>query len=265
MKMNVPVTGPNTKFRQWKNRFLDFLSLKAAYSIPQLAMRELSAYLDESDQSYLFALLRHVVGDNKRADHAVRCIIAARPDCGDVAWEILCERLDARSFVRSHALLDYIILRQRPGHTLTEYVHFMRQSFDEYNETCQMIDGSSAIHPHNLGLLMLRGISSSSQYGQAKQCAINAVDTYYLVSANEIMANILHLAQNMEEELLPSADPSSKPPTPAPPICAFMAAGRASYGGRHNTRGDRSRRGPLPNKCSGCGERPHHVLLHSLR
>jgi hypothetical protein len=67
--------------------------------------------------------------------------------------------LDARSFARSLALLDNIMLRQRPGQTVTEYVNFMRQSFDDYNETCQMIDGSAAIHPHNLGLLMLRGIS----------------------------------------------------------------------------------------------------------
>jgi hypothetical protein len=30
MKMNVPVMGPNTKFRHWKNGLFDFLSLKAA-------------------------------------------------------------------------------------------------------------------------------------------------------------------------------------------------------------------------------------------
>jgi hypothetical protein len=77
----------------------------------------------------------------------------------------------------------------------------MRQSFDDYNEKCQMIDGSAAIHPHNFGLLMLRGISTSSQYGHAKKCAINAFDTDYLLSADEVMASIMHLAQNMEEEL----------------------------------------------------------------
>jgi hypothetical protein len=44
----------------------------------------------------------------------------------------------------------------------------MRQTFDDYNETCHMVDGSAAIHPHNLGMLMLRGISSTGPYGQAK-------------------------------------------------------------------------------------------------
>jgi hypothetical protein len=179
MRMNVLVMGPITEFRHWKNRFLDFLSLKAAYLIPQHALREYGAYLDENAQSYAFALLHHAVGDSTRADQAVRCITASRPDCGADAWEILGERLDARSFARSLAPLDNIMLRQRPGHSVTEYVPFMWQSFDDYNETCQMIDGSAVIHPHNLGLLILRGISSSCLYGQAKQCAINAFDTDY--------------------------------------------------------------------------------------
>jgi hypothetical protein len=42
----------------------------------------------------------------------------------------------------------------------------MRQTFDDYNETCQMVDGSAAIiQPHNLGLLMLRGITSTGPFG----------------------------------------------------------------------------------------------------
>jgi hypothetical protein len=40
MKMLVPTTGPNSDF-------LNFLSLKAAYLIPQLAIRESGAWLDE--------------------------------------------------------------------------------------------------------------------------------------------------------------------------------------------------------------------------
>jgi hypothetical protein len=76
----------------------------------------------------------------------------------------------------------------------------MRQNFDEYNETCEMIDSSASIHPHNMGLLMLRGISSTCHFGQAKHCVINALDTNSLLSADEVMANILHMAQNMDDE-----------------------------------------------------------------
>jgi hypothetical protein len=75
-----------------------------------------------------------------------------------------------------------------------EYVHYMRHTFDDYNETCEMIDGSTAIHPHHLGLMMLHDISSNGPVAQATQCVINAFDTNYLLSANEVMANILHLA-----------------------------------------------------------------------
>jgi hypothetical protein len=88
----------------------------------------------------------------------------------------------------------------------------MRHAVDDYNETSQLIDGSADIHPHNLGLLMLRVISSTGPFGQAKQCVINAFDTDYLLSADEVMANILHPAHNMDEEVntprMPAPDTS---------------------------------------------------------
>jgi hypothetical protein len=46
------------------------------------------------------------------------------------------------------------------------------------------------------------------------------------------MANILHLAPNMEEEL-PGADIPAHDGPPSP-ISAFVAAGRGSHGGRSN-------------------------------
>jgi hypothetical protein len=92
------------------------------------------------------------------------------------------------------------MLKQRHRQSLNDYVHFMRQTFDEYNETCQTVDGSAAIHPHNLDPLMLRGISSTGPFGQAKQRVITAFDTDYLLLVDEVMANILHLAHNMDKE-----------------------------------------------------------------
>jgi hypothetical protein len=46
MNMSVPTMGPNSDFKQWKRNFLNFLNfifLKAAYLIPQLAIRESGA------------------------------------------------------------------------------------------------------------------------------------------------------------------------------------------------------------------------------
>jgi hypothetical protein len=135
----------------------------------------------------------------------------------------------------------------------------MRQTFDDYNETRELVDGSAAIHPHNLGILMLRSISSNGPFGHAKLGGINAFDTNYLPSADEVMANILHLACNMDEEV--NAPGMSAPDTSTPPISAFVVFGRGSNN-RHgqNSRGTRGGRS-LPNKCNTCGSMNH--ILYS--
>jgi hypothetical protein len=223
--------------------------------IPELAIRESGVWLDEQAQRYAYALLLHAANENKRVDHAVKCVSAARPDCATKAWDIMCERLDCRSFSRSLSVLDNLVPMQRLGHSLTDYVDFMRQTSDDYNETCELIDGAAAIHPHNLGLLMLRGISCTGPFGHAKQCVINAFDTNYLLSADEVMASILHPAQNMDEEV---STPGLPAPDMSPPhISAFVVAGRGSNISRgHSPRGPRGGRGLL-NKCSACGSMDH--------
>jgi hypothetical protein len=100
-------------------------------------------------------------------------------------------------------------------------------------------------------MLMLRGISSNGAFGQAKQCVINAFDTNYLMSADEVMASIIHLARNMDEEVTALGLPA--PDTSAPPISAFVGS---NSGRGHNSRGTRGGRG-LPNKCSVCGSLNH--------
>jgi hypothetical protein len=80
-------------------------------------------------------------------------------------------------------------------------------------------------------------------------------DTDYLLSADEVMASILHMAQNMDEELPAPAMPA--PDGPTPPIFAFVVACRGSNSGRgHNPRGAHGGRG-MPNKCSACGSLNH--------
>jgi hypothetical protein len=187
----------------------------------------------------------------------MQCISRARPNSTTAAWDIMCERLDCTSFALSLSQLDNLMLRQRHGQSLNDYVHFKRQTVDDYNEICELIGGSAAIHPHNLGLLMLRGISSTGPFSQAKQCVINAFDTDYLMSADEVMAIIPHLAHNMDEEVSASGAPA--PDTSPPPISPFVADGRGSHSGRgHNPRGPRGGRG-LPNKCSACGSLDHTI------
>jgi hypothetical protein len=197
-------------------------------------------------------MLLHATSDNKRAEQAVKCVSAARFDCATAAWDIMCERLDIRSFSRSLSLLDNLMFRQRPGQSLTEYVHFMRQTFDEYNEPCEMINGSAAIHRHNLGLLMLRGISITGHFGHAKQCVINAFDTNYFLPADEVMANILHLAENMDEDVAtPGQQALTALPLSSAPLSMLVAVPIADAGTTHVALA------VVPNKCSACGSLNH--------
>lgn len=190
--------------------------------------------------------LRDAQREPPRDDHSI--------DYATATWDTMCERLDSKSFARSLSLLDNLTLKQRPGQSLIDYVHFMRQTFYDYNETCQRIDGSAAIHPHNLGLIVLRGISSTGPFGEAKQCLINAFDTGYLLSADEVIDNILYLAHNMDEEI--TTPGALAPDTSPPPISAFVVDGRGSHSGRgHTPRGGRG----LPNKCYACGSLDHFM------
>jgi hypothetical protein len=101
---------------------------------------------------------------------------------------------------------------------------------------------------------MLRGIFNTGPFGQAKQCVITAFDTNYMLLAHEVMANILHLAHNTDEDDAPGA---TAPDTSPPPISAFVAAGRGSHIGRgHPPRGPRGGRG-LPNKFNACVSMDH--------
>jgi hypothetical protein len=126
MKMSVPIMGPIADFKQWKMTFLDFLSIKAAYLIPNMAIRDSGVWLDEQAQHYTYTLRLHAANANQRADQAMKCVFPARPDCAAAAWNILCERLDCRSFARSLSLLENLMVRQRHGQSLCDYVHSTR-------------------------------------------------------------------------------------------------------------------------------------------
>jgi hypothetical protein len=76
-----------------------------------------------------------------------------------------------------------------------------------------------------------------------------------LLSADEVMANILHLAQNMDEALPAPAMPALDGPTP--PICSCVNVSRGSNCGHgHNPLGTRGGRG-MPMKCNASGSLNH--------
>jgi hypothetical protein len=80
MNMSVPTMRPAADFKQWKRNFLNFLSLKASYLTPQLAIRESGVWLDEQAQHYAYILLLDAASANQRVDQAMKCVSLARPD-----------------------------------------------------------------------------------------------------------------------------------------------------------------------------------------
>jgi hypothetical protein len=84
-----------------------------------------------------------------------------------------------------------MMVRQASGLSVSSYVHAVKQHFDDLNECLQLKDGSAAIHPHVLALVMIRGLSNVGQYGQAKQCVSNAFDTDCILSADRVMGSII--------------------------------------------------------------------------
>jgi hypothetical protein len=61
-----------------------------------------------------------------------------------------------------------MMVRRAFGKSVSAYVHVVKQCFDELNECLQLKDGSAAIHPHVLAMVMIHGLSNVGQYGQAK-------------------------------------------------------------------------------------------------
>jgi hypothetical protein len=192
-RMDAPLMPKTGEFKVWKRDFLSFLSIKAAALIPQLALSSSGVPLNPVAQRYAHAMLVKCCRQNKPAAQTIAGVPTARPDCGTAAWEMLCERLDAQSISRTLSLLDRMMVRQAYGQSVSAYVHAVKQHLDEINECMQLKDGSTAIHPHVLALVMIRGLSNVGQYGQAKQCVINAFDTDFILSADIVMGSIIHL------------------------------------------------------------------------
>jgi hypothetical protein len=101
---------------------------------------------------------------------------------------------------------------------------------------------------------MIRGLSNVGQYGQAKQCVINAFDTDFILSADRVMGSIIHPAQNMDaDDIVTSYSVAS-----GHHVNAFLADLKRQGGrglGRWTTNTEKSK---FAMKCGACGD-PNHV------
>jgi hypothetical protein len=218
-RMDAPLKPRTREFKTWKRDFLSFLSIKGAALIPQMAMSSSDVPLNPVAQRFAHAMLVQCCRQNKPDAQAIEGVPAGRPDCGTAAWEMLCERLDAQSILRTLSLLDRMMVRQAFGQSVSTYVHAVKQHFDELNECLQLKDSFAAIHPHVLALVMIRGLSNVGQYGQAKHYVINAFDTDFILSADRVMGSIIHHAHYLDADVSTKADNADSGTT----INAFLA------------------------------------------
>jgi hypothetical protein len=146
------------------------------------------------------------------------------------------------------------MVRQASGQSASAYVHAVKQHFDELNECLQLKDVSAAIHPHVLALVMIRGMSNVGQYGEAKQCVINAFDTDFIMSADRVMSSIIHQAQNLD------ADVSAKLVSAylGIPVNAFFVDRKREGGRGIGGWTTDKKKSKFVMKCGACGD-PSHV------
>jgi hypothetical protein len=163
--------------------------------------------------------------------------------------------LDAQSISRTLSLLDQMMVRHASGESVSANVYAARHHFDELYECIQLKDGSAAIHPHVFALVMIHGLSNVGQYGQAKQCIMNAFDTYFNMPADNVMGSIVHQAHNLNEEGLLAHDSSA----PSHPMNACLSDRKRQGGRAHGNRmaNKRSDMSKYPTKCGACGD-PNH-------
>jgi hypothetical protein len=142
--MDAPLMPRTGEFKFCKRYFLSLMSLEVA-AFSHLNIVRCSA---ESNSSTLRPRdVVHCVKNHKAASHALARVSACRPDCGTIAWELMCETLDAQSISRALSQLNKIIVMQATAQSLSAYVHKARQYFDELNDCLMLKDGFAALRP----------------------------------------------------------------------------------------------------------------------
>jgi hypothetical protein len=93
MKMSVPTMGPNTDFKQWKEKLPELPLTQGRVPHPRDGHPRIGRLLDEKAQHYAYTVLLHATNAYQRADQAMKCVSPACPDCATAAWDIMCERI----------------------------------------------------------------------------------------------------------------------------------------------------------------------------
>jgi hypothetical protein len=105
-----------------------------------------------------------------------------------------------------------------------------------------------------LALVLIRGLSNVGQYGQAKQCVINAFDTDFILSADKVMSSIIHQAQNLDNDVPAKPDSADG----GLPVNAFLADRKRQGGRGIGGWTSEKKKSKFAMKCGAYGD-PNHV------
>jgi hypothetical protein len=144
---------PESPFKRWKHDFISYMRLKYPALIPQLVLHQSAARIDLDAQDFLHAMLTQATNLHPVGRQAIDHVPSSQPDSGSASWHKLCSRLDAQSISLTMRLASQFIRQQRPGQTLTQFVHNMRQSYNELNESCMLADGPVTLPEHLFSIL----------------------------------------------------------------------------------------------------------------
>jgi hypothetical protein len=73
--------------------------------------------------------------------------------------------MDFQTIALTMRLSRQLIRVPRPDESLTDFVHNMRNAYDDLNEFCFMVDGPVVLHERFLSIFMMVGMSQEGPFG----------------------------------------------------------------------------------------------------
>jgi hypothetical protein len=84
-------------------------------------------------------------------------------------------------------LARQLIRVQRRDESMSDFVHDMRPTYDDMNESCLLVDGTVVLHKHFLSIFMLVSLFQEGKFRLATRCIVNAFDPNLAQSAADIL------------------------------------------------------------------------------
>jgi hypothetical protein len=165
----------------------------------ELVLHQSGARIDLDAQDFLEAMLAQATNQHPVGRQANDTVPSSQPDRGSASWHNMCITMDAHTISLTMRLTSQLIRQQRPKETPTLFVHNMRQTYNELNESCMLADGPVTLPEHLFNIFILVGMSHAGHLGQAKQCIKYAFDPNVNVHVSALTEHLLRHADHLDD------------------------------------------------------------------